>query len=237
MEWRKEEGSVVVVVTLAIALLTALSGGLIVVSSSEAMIAANFRAGRETLYSAEAMLERAFSELRGPTDWNQALNGAARSSFVDGAPAGIRQLSGGVTVDLSLVLNMANCGKSTPCSDAEMNAVTSDRPWGTNNPRWQLYAFGPFDQMLGGTPHAPSIYVLAMVGDDGSENDGNPAVDGLSQGALPNPGRDILMIRAEAFGPRASHHVVEATIERFPLDELVPAGPTGLRMLSWREGS
>ncbi len=232
---REERGVAIVVAAMAITLLMALGAALILVSSSETMIAANFRVSGEALYSADAVLERAVSDLRGLADWNLALEGLVRSSFVDGAPTGVRQIAGGGTINLAGVVNLANCGKSTPCTNAEMNAVTSARPWGLNNPRWQLFAFGWLDQMVGGAPQASSFYVVAMVADDGSENDDDPSLDGSSRGVLPNPGRGIITVRAEAFGPRASHHVVEATIERFLMDELVPTGPTGVRMLSWRE--
>jgi hypothetical protein len=234
MLMREERGVAIVIAAMAMTLVLALGTALILVSSSETMIAANFRLSAEALYAADAVLERAVSDLRGLADWNLALTGLVRSPFVDGPPTGVRRIAGGATIDLAVLVNLANCRKGTPCTDAEMNAVTAERPWGPNNPRWQLFAFGWVDQMAGGAPRASSFYVVAMVADDGSENDGDASLDGSSR-VLPNPGRGIIMVRADAFGPRASHHGVEATIERFLMDELVPTGPTGLRMLSWRE--
>lgn len=237
MLMRAERGVAIVVAAMAMTLFLALGAALILVSSSETMIAANFRVSAEALYSADAVLERALSDLRGLADWNQALAGLVRSPFVDGPPTGVRRIAGGATIDLAVLVNLANCRKSTRCTDAEMNALTGERPWGPNNPRWQLFAFGWLDQMAGGMPRASSFYVVAMVADDGSENDGDPSTDGSSSGVLPNPGRGIIMVRAEAFGPRGAHHVAEAAIERFLMDELAPTGPTGLRILSWRDAT
>jgi hypothetical protein len=61
-----------------------------------------------------------------------------------------------------------------------------------------------------GTVNSP-IYVAVMVGDDPSETDGNPLMDG-NDGA--NPGSGVLSLRAEAFGPHGTHRVIEATVAR-----------------------
>ena len=50
-----------------------------------------------------------------------------------------------------------------------MNANTSGRPWGANNPRWKLYAYGNLNDMLPtGTINSP-YYVVLFVGDDPSQ--------------------------------------------------------------------
>jgi hypothetical protein len=81
------------------------------------------------------------------------------------------------------------------------------------------------------------FYVLAFVGDDPSENDGNPLVDGLIAVNSPNPGNGMVVVRGEAFGPRGAHKVVEATIARLTIPSADPGGQpsTELRVLSWRE--
>jgi hypothetical protein len=61
-----------------------------------------------------------------------------------------------------------------------------------------------------GTINSP-IYVAVMVGDDPSETDGNPLVDGNDAA---NPGSGVLSLRAEAFGPHGTHRVIEATMAR-----------------------
>ena len=67
-----------------------------------------------------------------------------------------------------------------------MNTSTAERPWGTNNPRWRLYAYGPVHDFLPtGTINSP-FYVVVWVADDPSETDANPALDGSDAS---NPGR------------------------------------------------
>jgi hypothetical protein len=110
-----------------------------------------------------------------------------------------------------------------------MNAVTEDRPWGPNNPRWRLFAFGLLRSMqASGTIESP-FYVVAMVGDDPAENDGNPAIDGAGTA---NPGAGVVSIRGEAFGPGPSHAIVEVTAARVTdsSGRLLP----GIRLLTWR---
>jgi len=78
-------------------------------------------------------------------------------------------------------------------------------------PVWQLFAYGPVSDLLpNGTVSSP-IYVVVMIGDDPSETDGQPLVDGNTAS---NPGSGVLALRAEAFGPHGTHRIVEATIAR-----------------------
>jgi len=108
-----------------------------------------------------------------------------------------------------------------------MDLVTADRPWGANNPRWQLYAYGHLRDLL--SPHAvdSSYYVIVMVADDPSENDNDPLRDGADSS---NPGSGVLAVRAVAFGPRGARKAIEATVARRLM--LDPAR-AGLRVVSW----
>ena len=214
---RREEGMALVVALMAMLLMTALGLALVMTISSETMIAGNFRNSHEALYAADAALERSMDDLLTVPDWNRLLDGSERSAFVDGAPSGSRTLADGSTIDLSRAINMANCGKVTTCSSSDMNAVTSERPWGANNPRWQLYAHGPMNDMLPAATINSPFYVMVLVGDDPSENDGDPTKDGAS---LANPGSGVLALRAEAFGPRGTHKVIEFTVARTDTIEL-----------------
>ena len=224
-----ERGIALIVSMMAMLLMTALGSALVVMTTIEAKIAKNYRNHSESLYAADAALERAVDELRAIPDWNTLLSGAATSAFVDGPPAGPRTLADAATLDIGAALNMANCAKATGCSAADMDAVTLDRPWGPNNPRWQVFAYGRLSDMApGAMAHSP-FYVLVMVGDDPSENDSAPLVDGVSPG---NPGSGVLAMRAEAWGPSGAHNVLELTLAR--ADSTGP-GPASLRLLSWRE--
>ena len=231
LDTRREHGVALLIAMMAMLLMTALGAALVLTTSSEAIIAGNFRNSREGLYAAEAVLERSLDDLLAMPGWDPVLNGSLQSGFVDGAPGGSRTLSDGSAIDLGQAINLANCGKITACSTTDMDAVTMDRPWGANNPRWQLYAYGRLSEMMPtGAINSP-YYVVVMVGDDPSENDDNPLQDGVGP---VNPGAGVLAMRAEAFGPRGAHAVLELTVARIDAAEL-KGGRAGVRILSWRE--
>jgi hypothetical protein len=218
---RDERGVALIVALMAVLLLTALGLALVLTTSSETMIAGNFSTAQEGLYAADAGVERAMQDLLTVPDWNTILTGNTTSAFIDGGAAGVRNLPGGGTIDLTQVLNMANCGKLTTCSVTDMNAVTRERPWGTNNPRWQLYAYGNMNDMIPtGTVNSP-YYVVVMVADDPS--DAPPVPPGTPPVLDNDPTKDsngALTMRAEAFGPGHSHKVIEVTVARTDATEL-----------------
>jgi len=189
---------------ISLALLSALGTSLTVVMNTELRAAANYAASRETMYAADGMLQIAARELLAVGDWNALLSSGALSGFVDGLPVGARQLGDGSIVDLAQATNLAN---------------GEPRPWGANNPVWRLFAFGWL---------SPRTYVIAWVGDDFAENDGDPSTDG---GGAANPGAGVLAVRAEAFGVGSAHTVLEATVRR---DAAAGGGPI-VRVLSWQK--
>jgi Tfp pilus assembly protein PilX len=237
MDIRRENGIALIIAMMAMLLMTALGVALILTTSSETLISNNFRDGQEALYAADAAIERAMNDILTVPDWNKLLDGSTQSAFVDGAPTGNRTLRDNSTLDLGTALNVANCQRATttPCSIAEMNTNTAERPWGPNNPRWQLYAYGNLQDMMPGsnTINSP-YYVIVMVGDDPSDNDNDPLHDGVvacGVGQDPstcNPGTGVLALRAEAFGPRGAHKVIEITVARTDTTEL-ERGYTGQR--------
>jgi hypothetical protein len=230
-------GVALVIALMAMTLMLSVGGALVLLSSSETAIAANFRAAHEATYAADAVMERALAELGRLPDWTPVLDGSVQSSYIDGPPSGTRTLIDGSAIDLTRITNLANCQKSTACSDADLVATTSERPWGDNNPRWTLYAYAALADMLSAQSIHSAFYVLAFVGDDPSENDGDPSLDGFSVDGRPNPGKGVVVVRAEAFGPRNAHTVLEATLvrlERPPPESGEPIS-TELRVLSWRQ--
>jgi len=207
-----------VIAMMALLLMTALGVALVLSASSETMIASNYRGGSEALYAADAIVERAMDDLLTVADWNQLLAGSVRSAFVDGPPSGVRTFAGGSTIDLEGAVNMANCGKPSACSAADLAGnATGDRPWSANNPVWQLYAYGPLSELIPARTIDSPYYVVLMVADDPSEDDGLPLQDGQ---LAENPGRGVIALRAEAFGPRGAHKTVEVTVARTDTTEL-----------------
>jgi hypothetical protein len=204
---------------MAILFMTALGGALTMTIVTETRIANNFRNASEALYAADAALERSLDDLAAVPDWNAPLSGAV-SSVADG-PIGVRELADGRQLDLNGVLNRANCQK-TACSASDYSAITLERPWGANNPRWQLFAHAPLNDIAPtGTVNSP-FYVTVLVADDPSDNDDNPLLDGST---ADNPGSGRLMLRAEAFGPRGVHKQIDMTVAR----------TDRVRIVSWRE--
>ena len=204
MRAHDDRGAALITALMAMLLLTALGLALVLSTTTETMIAANFRSGQETLYAADAGVERVMDDLLTVPDWNNILNGTVRSAYVDGSPSGTRTLPDGTTIDLAQATNMANCGHVATCTIAEMNTTTDDRPWGGNNPRWKLYAYGPLSQLTPTSTVNSNLYVIVWVGDDQSENDAAPATD--SNG--------VLAMHVEAFGPQGAHKVLEVTVAR-----------------------
>ena len=218
-----EHGVALIVALLVMVLLSALGLSLTMVTSTEERIAASYRDGNEAFYAADAALERAVQELALVPDWNRVLDGSVTSLFVDA------QASFGPWPDPSArnsaeATALVRCGK-TSCTVADLAASTPERPWGANNPRWQLFAWGPVANMSPSGAANSRIYVAAWVADDPSENDGNPLVDGDSSAGA-NPGRGMVVVLAHAYGPAGVRRVIEATVAR--------AGG-GVRVLSWRE--
>jgi hypothetical protein len=212
---RDERGMALIVTLMTLALLTALGLGLIVTTTSESALSVNNRDSAEAFYTADAGIERVMQDLLLAPDWNRVLQGAVQSPFIDGAPGGARQLphSPG-TIDLTQMTNLLNCEKTTSCSVADMNAYTLARPWGLNNPRWKLYAYGPAEDLIGSGTVNSAMYLVVWVADDPSEDDNSPEVDGGGMG------KGIISLRAEAFGPDGAHRTIEATVARTDSSEL-----------------
>jgi hypothetical protein len=219
---RSEHGVALLVALLATTLMAALGSALVLNTTSDTMIAAYFRAAHAAQAAADGALTLAAAELSRAGDWSAVLAGG-RSRFVDGLPGGHRELPG-VRLNLSDVVSVANCGRRSACTEAEVDDVTAERPWGANNPRWTLYLYMPLRQLSPSLEEA-CCYVVALVADDPSETDANPRVDGSG---FSNPGAGILQVRAEAFGVHGAHAVAVATVSR---------RSGRLRVVSWRDSS
>jgi len=224
-----EQGIALVIALLCMLLLTALGMALTMTTITEKRIAGNYRNGVETIYAADAAVERVMQDLLTVPDWNKILDGSTTSSFVDGAP-GNRTLPDGSQYNLVQATAMLSCGK-TSCTPAEMDAYSEERPWYANNPRWQLYAYGPASELIPTGTLNTNVYVVVWIGDDPAENDDNATLDGgpPTDPAWPsNPGKGVISMLAYAYGPTGVRRVIEATVGRTDTTE-IERGYTGQR--------
>jgi Tfp pilus assembly protein PilX len=230
-----EQGMALIVALMAMALMTALGMALMLMSQTETLISANYRDSMEGQYAADAGIERVMDDVLTVPDWNtllastDGLTSSVTSGFIGTAPSTPVTMPDGRTINLSNATNMINCGKTTACSAGDMDTSTLDRPWGKNNPRFRLYAWGPVDDLIStGTLNSP-FYVAIWVADDAAENDDDPSKDGdPSPSGNPNTGAGVLTLRAESFGPMGAHHVIETTIAKTQNVE-IERGYTGQR--------
>jgi hypothetical protein len=227
----RDRGVALVAALLATLVLAAFGSALVLISVTETGISAYHERATGTFYAADAALERAIADLFALADWNVALSGLATSTLTDGPPSGVR-LVWGTEVDIDALSSDLRCGRREGCGDADMDAFTAERPWGIDNPRWQLYAWGPLSRM---TPVSADhdAYVLVWIADDAGDTDGNPLVDGSADD---NPGRGIVQLTAHAYGAGGSRRVLEATVARRVQDDGQEPNPgVAPRVIVWRE--
>jgi hypothetical protein len=228
-------GIALVLAILVTSFLTAIGLGLALIVMMDRLATGNLRGSVAMLYAADAIIELAARDLSQLDDWNAALTGHSRGTFTDGEPSGSRPIPGGGTVDLTAATNQLNCGRATPCGDLQMDANSNERPWGANNARWRLYAYGPWENIgnIGNIvqlARPADCYLLVWVADDSREQDG----DALSDANEDEPGHGVLRLRAEAYGAAGSRRAVEAELVRQCLPEAGPCRPR-IRVQSWQE--
>ena len=213
---QSEDGAALAIVLMAMTLVMALGGGVLMVAVTEVRIAAHYRDGLEALHAADAMVERVRAELRAAADAEAVLTGDFPSALRDGAPGGERRI-GDATINLTELTNIERCNSVAPCSPAALDAVTAERPWGRDNPRWRLYSYGWMSTVTGTAAGQP-LYLVAWVADDPYENDGDPLRDGSGAG------RGRLALRVRAYGGHGA---------RRDLDVILAGVPRNPRVIRW----
>jgi hypothetical protein len=203
---RDDRGSALILVLIAAGLLAALGVGLVMLGSTDGMIATNFRTTGEALYAADAAAERAIQDLVLVANWSDSLSGTVPSTFVDGTLT--PTLASNQPLDL-----IALTADLQRQSDASAS-------WGPNNPRWRLFAYGPLSQLTGTGLIPSSAYLVSWIADDPAETDGDPMSDG----------NRTVMLRARAYGLFGSTRGVDVALAR------TGPGRAGVRVLSWRPG-
>lgn len=220
--WRAERGTALIVVLLCATLFLALGGALVVVASTEVITSAAFRDGTAALAAAEAAAIRTFADLATAPNLDAVLAGTVRSTFTDGPADGPRRLPDGTVLDLAAATQVERCGAPV-CTDAQLDAVSAERPWGVNNPRWQLYGSGWLRDATVPPLEAPHVFTVVWIGDDPLETDGNPLTDAVDVHA---PGHEVVVLRAVAYAARGARRRVEIVAHRHG---------RVVRPISWRE--
>jgi hypothetical protein len=201
---------------LLVMLLSAIGLGLVLTASLEPAIAANFENGLAATNAAETALTMIAHDLVDLDDWTQALTGSWTPPSLAFPAGDDLQLPDGTHVSLAGLTHVANCGHIEPCTLSEPQAVTLDRPWGPNNPLWRVAGLAREDQLATITL-GPPVQTVVWVGDDPSETDGDPQIDGgpsPAEPGAPSWGRAALLLRAESFGSRGSHRLLELHVSR-----------------------
>jgi len=226
-----ESGVALILVLLVTSFLSAVGLGLALVVFINQLTSGNHRGSVAMLYAADAGIELAARDLSLTDDWNAALAGTRRGGFTDGAPTGGRAIPGGGAVNLTAETNLLNCGKRSACTSGQMDANSRDRPWGANNPRWRLFDYGPFQDLIKVARPAP-CYLAVWVADDSREADDNP----VSDAAVDETGHGVMRVRAQVFGPTGGRRAIEAELARIcrPQDGEEVCLP-GIRVQSWQE--
>ena len=196
-----EQGTALIVALLSTVLLTALGAAVVLVSRTETAIAANYRSSQEALYAADAAVERVMQDLLLIPRWNDVLAGTVQSGFIDGAMSSQKTLPTGGKVTLC-------CGAGSATGELQALTDTAD-DWGTNNPKWALFAWGPLSDILDNNAIDSRMYVMVWVADDPADGtggipDGNPLLDA----------NGTLTLHAEALGPGGTRKVIEVTVAR-----------------------
>jgi len=226
----RERGVALIVAMVVLALVAAIGLGLVLTTSLEPLTAANYESSWAAFFAAEAGIAVAGHELATIADWNAVLTGQVGSAVLE-RPGPVLDLPDGSSASLSDLTNVATCGHAEPCTSAELTAFTVERPWGPNNPRWQVFGHGRLDQLLPGGSGAVPVEVVVWVGDDPGDSDGDPLRDSeTAPGGEWRPGACVVAVRAEAFAARSAHRAIIATFSRAS-----PGCGAGIRLVSWHE--
>ena len=210
-----ERGAVLIATLLVLMLLGTLGAALALVVSTESSTAANYEAGQQALYAADAGIERTVGELRTLASW--------RSIPAPASTSGSADFNDGLSSTRAPDGAILDFAQLTARRQTESNAMY---PNTADCPAWRLFAHASMNRITAGSGNAPP-YVIVWVADDPDDLDGDPATDT----------NDVVMVYAEAFGIRGGRRAIEATIHR---EEAMAAGLPGVmrsdaRLIAWHE--
>jgi hypothetical protein len=212
---RSERGSALIIALLATMLLTALGLTLVLMSNTETAISANYRNSQETLYAADAAVERVVQDLLLIPRWNDVLTGDASiapactgvTSFLPRSTTTSAFVVASTTVTLPSSTQQINLLSATCNMQRATNTLDL---WGPDDPAWRLFAWGRVDSILPDDRVDSTGYVAVWIADDPADADGDPNVD--TNGTL--------TLHAEAYGPSGTRKVIEVTVARTASTEI-----------------
>lgn len=225
-----ESGTALIAALVLLAMMSVVGLGLALTTGIEPALASAHESSLASVYCADAGLAIASRELRDIADWSLVLSGQVMSTVLHATTSDRLALPDGTHIDVTGLTNAANCGHVAACTTGELDAFSTDRPWGSNNPRWQLFGHVRLDQLVGPDVELRPCEVVVWVADDPAELDGDPLHDSQVDvsGSFP-PGAGIIVIRAEGFGTGSAHRVLTQTLARPPVAGAAPL------LLAWRE--
>jgi hypothetical protein len=184
---RREQGIALLIVMMMITLLAALAASLTLATVTETAVAGNYRDATQALYAADAGLEFVLQEIAQVDDWRDLLSAPGQSVFVDGPPAGLRQV-GDAAIDLTAA-TLEVASMATPSAGAVHGPSV-------------LWAFGWFQDLSPVPASRPRTYVAVWLADRSLA----PRDEGAEPGTL--------SVVARAFGEGGAHRAVEAVVEK-----------------------
>ena len=144
---RQEQGVVLIAVLMASMLLMALATGLVVVTTIETLVSANYRSATEALFAAEAGAEIVVADLDSAADWSSVLAGGSATR----CPAAL--------------------------SAAQPARIEPSAVWGPDDPEWRLSLCGRLDALMAAEGVESEFAVAVWISDDPADRDGQPAID------------------------------------------------------------
>ncbi|MEO8483805.1 MAG: hypothetical protein ABI634_16470 [Acidobacteriota bacterium] len=185
---RCDEGAALLLVMMVVLALSGLAFAAVSLADLEGAASANDARALAVSYAAEAAIERAIDDLAAATNWSDVLTGAVSSPLRDIDPR-----------------------PRAPWADVlDIGAMTAevqrdaDVGVGPDQTRWRVFLAGPLAAMLPDTPPGVLPYLVAWVGDDRADGDGNALADA----------NQVVRVRARALGPRGVRSDREAVLER-----------------------
>jgi hypothetical protein len=202
----------ILAVILATVLLMGLGLSILLLGTSEAVLAAHDRTARALREASLAVVHLTIADLRRQPSWSAVLAAGAPSPS-SAAP--------GRAVDLSLVPAAPWGGPALDLRQITVDVATAADTAGGDPQLWRLYEYGSLPNLVPGASASPSpFYVAAWVADDRADGDGDPLTDT----------NGILAVRAAAYGPADIRAVTAVSIGK----ATPPDGPAEVLVLAIR---